>query len=423
MNDTILVVDDEAKIRESLSGVLTDEGFTVVEAADGRQALSLFQSTRPSVVILDVWMPEVDGIDVLARLRQMEPTTPVIVISGHGNIETAVHATRLGAFDFIEKPFSVDGILEAVGRAVNAGYAVGHVSRDLPPPRSIRRLRHPSESTRPRRSIGRSVVASGVGLHSGIRTGLILHPLRPGRGIVFGSLSGAGGVPALVDHVESTTYATTLYHQGVGARTVEHLLAALHAYRVTDVLVKMQGEVPSLDGSALEFCRLLDQAGVVEHGDPVEEVVVDRRYEVGDRTAGKWIAIEPGDTFSVEYTLDYPLPVGRQTASFTLTDPDVFRQEIAPARTFGFVHEIEQLQRIGLAHGGRLDNCILVGEEGVLNTALRFPDEFARHKILDICGDFYLLGYPIRGHVTACMSGHSDNVALLRVLQEEMLVQ
>ena len=146
--------------------------------------------------------------------------------------------------------------------------------------------------------------------------------------------------------------------------------------------------------------------------------MIDQRYAVGaDEPDQKGIAIEPDDAFVVHYTLDYPPPIGRQEVEFRLSDVETFRREIAPARTFGFVREIEQLEQMGLAAGGRLNNCILVGEEGVVNAPLRFPDEFARHKILDVIGDFYLLGRPVRGRVTARMTGHSDNAALLRVLR------
>jgi len=234
---------------------------------------------------------------------------------------------------------------------------------------------------------------------------------------VFGSILSGETVPALVDHIESTGYATTLVRDGMVAKTVEHLMAAFHAYGITNVLVKMQAEVPILDGSALELCALLDEAGVVDQPASFEEIVVDQRYAVGsDDPEEKGIAIEPADRFEVEYTLDYPLPIGRQRVDFAF-NVETFRREIAPARTFGFVKEIEQLEQMGLANGGRLNNCILVGDEGVVNAPLRFVDEFARHKILDILGDFYLLGRPIRGRVSARMTGHSDNAALLRILR------
>jgi UDP-3-O-acyl N-acetylglucosamine deacetylase len=390
----------------------------VVEAEDGRDALQLIASERPRLVILDIWMPEMDGIELLRRIRDSHPGTRVIVISGHGNIETAVTATKLGAFDFIEKPFSLDGLLQVVDRALDddAPGATAVAGGD------IERLEHEGAHVRPEiwseRTIARSVVVNGQGLHSGIRTGLILQPLPPGSGVVFGSISAPATIPARIEYVDSTGYATTLYHNGIVAKTVEHLLAALHAYRITNVLVKMQGEIPILDGSAAEFCSLIESAGVVDQGGRIEEMVIDRRYEIGDRDGdGEYLGIEPAELFGVRYMLRYPPPVGEQELTFQFTDTAAFVREIAPARTFGFVREIEALERMGLASGGRLHNCILIGDNGVVNTPLRFPDEFVRHKILDIFGDFYLLGRPIRGFVTARMSGHSDNVALLKMLR------
>src|SRR5262249_9548095 len=136
-----------------------------------------------------------------------------------------------------------------------------------------------------------------------------------------------------------------------------------------------------------------------------------------DDPAGKGIAIEPADRFEVRYLLDYPAPIGRQEYTFRLDGPESFAREIAPARTFGFVKEIETLESMGLAAGGRLNNFILVGDEGVVNAPLGFEDEFVRHKIPDVLGDFYLLGRPIRGRVVARKTGHGDNAALLKLLR------
>ena len=142
-------------------------------------------------------------------------------------------------------------------------------------------------------------------------------------------------------------------------------------------------------------------------------MVIDRLYEV--RGPGeKILSIEPAAEFSVSYLLRYPPPIGEQSCEFTLASADAYKREIAPARTFGFMKDLKMLNELGLGSGGRLDNFILVGEDDVINTELRFADEFVRHKILDIIGDLYLLGYPIRGKVTARLTGHRDNIALLR---------
>jgi len=419
---TILVVDDEGEIRSSLRGVLNDEGLRVLEAEDGRRALHLVRSERPELVLLDVWMPEVDGIELLRSLQE-EPDRPqVIMLSGHGNIETAVQATKLGAFDFIEKPFSIDALLQVVNRALE--HRALRTDGATPDATAVAASATAGSANaprrRPERTIGRSVIASGHGLHTGIKSGLILSPLPAGRGIVFANLTTAATVPAHLDYVESTGYATTLHSQGMTVGTVEHLLATLHAYGITNVLIKAQAEVPTMDGSAKDFCALLEQAGIEEQSGGVDELAILRPLRVGGAGPNdESIAVEPADDFRVTYTLVYPPPIGRQQYTYVHTGPDAFKAEIAPARTFGFVKDMKAMAAMGLASGGRLDNCILVDDEKIVNTTLRFPDEFARHKILDIMGDLYLLGRPVRGHVVAHKTGHSDNIALLRTLREE----
>jgi UDP-3-O-acyl-N-acetylglucosamine deacetylase len=158
---------------------------------------------------------------------------------------------------------------------------------------------------------------------------------------------------------------------------------------------------------------------VVEQEGMVEEIAINRRIAVGTED-GEAIAIEPADCFGISYTLLYPHPVGLQQYTYLHSGPQSFRDEIAPARTFAFLRDMKQLAAMGLASGGRLDNCVLIDDEKVVNTALHFPDEFARHKILDIMGDVYLLGRPLRGMITARMTGHSDNIALLREIQRAL---
>jgi UDP-3-O-[3-hydroxymyristoyl] N-acetylglucosamine deacetylase len=414
MPETILIVDDEEPIRAAVRGVLGDEGFRVLEAPDGRGALEVLRHEQPVLVLLDIWMPEMDGIELLRRIRVHSPRSRVIVISGHGNIETAVRATQLGAADFIEKPFSLEGLLERVRRALGTTSVAPAMPSTADPVRGRGEERaSPGNSVRAARTLARSVVAAGHGLHSGVRTGVILHPAPPGTGIVFESISSDVEIPARVEFVESTGYATTLRRGGVSVRTVEHLLAALHAFGITNLRVKMQGEIPILDGSALEFCALLDSGGVEIQDEVVEELEVRQTVSIGSPD-GKYLALEPCDAFEVDYTLEYPPPVGRQRVIYRHLGPESFRREIAPARTFGFVKDIAMLEQMGLAGGGRLHNCILVADAGIVNTELRLENEFARHKILDILGDFYLLGRPIRGRVVARFTGHSENIALLR---------
>lgn len=420
MDGTILVVDDEPKIRATLRGVLSDEGFRVLDTDEGPRVPELVATQHPHLVILDIWMPQMDGIKLLGQLKTQEPTLPVIVISGHGTIETAVRATKLGASDFIEKPFSLDILLRSVYRAMGRE---PNGSTDDPTltvtPVSTSAASSSYAQTRAR-TIKRSVVVQGQGLHSGVRTGIILQPLPPGRGIVFSPLSTEVAIPATVEYVHSTGYATSLCRDGVVAKTIEHLMSALHGYGITNLLVKMQGEIPILDGSAVEFCHVLESAGITEQAEGVEELRIDRPYSVGEPESGKFLRIEPADRFEVHYTLVYPEPIGRQEYRYLHRGAESYRDEIAPARTFGFVKEIHALEEMGLANGGRLHNCILIGEQGVINPPLRFADELVRHKILDLIGDLYLLGRPLRGKVTACRTGHGDNIALVRTMREGM---
>jgi UDP-3-O-acyl N-acetylglucosamine deacetylase len=193
-------------------------------------------------------------------------------------------------------------------------------------------------------------------------------------------------------------------------------MSALCAYGISNLLIKCNGEVPVMDGSANEFCKLFEQVGLTEQDGEWYEIAINETIQVGNEK--EWIRIEPADSFSVDYTLRYPAPVGEQHFTFTLSNPESYRAEIAPSRTFSFVKDVGYLQKQGLALGGRFDNFLLIGTEGAINDAWRFPNEPVRHKILDAIGDLYLLGRPLRGKVTACMTGHSDNIALLKKVRE-----
>ncbi len=422
---TVLIVDDEDGVRESVREVLTDEGYRVVDTSDGTIVLDLIEREKPGLVLLDIWMPQIDGIGLLKKIKTKKPKTKVVMVSGHGNIHTAVTATKFGAFDFIEKPLSLHGLLSTVQRALRepslGREEDGKNDQQSSATKSSARghRRSVAATSIIQKTLKRSVVISGQGLHSGIKTGLIVHPLPPNSGIVFSGLSAEARVPAHLDYVGSTGYATSLRSKDFAVGTVEHFLAVLHSYGITNLLVKVQSEIPILDGSALEFCQLIEEAGVQEEVEESAEIVIDRVYRlVGEH--GKSISIEPADAFSVRYVLNYPAPVGIQEHTYRFQGAEFFKSEIAPARTFGFLKDIERLQNAGLVNGGKLNNCILIDDERIINTDLRFPDELARHKILDIIGDFYLFGRPIRGAITAQMTGHSDNIALLRDLRKGM---
>jgi len=417
---TILVVDDENAIRESVREVLSDEGYRVLDTGDCAAALAMIEQDRPGLVLLDIWMPQADGIELLKEIKTKDPELNVVMISGHGNIHTAVTATKFGAFDFIEKPLSIDGLLTTVRRALGETVAVSDADKVKRSARAKKRadaLKHCAGASLKQKTLKKSVVISGQGLHSGVKTGLVLHPMAADSGIVFIGISADATVRAHMDNVASTGYATSLRNRDFSVATVEHLLAALNCYGITNLLVKVQSEIPIMDGSAIEFCRLLENAGIEEQDASCEEIVVDKTYSVESK-GGESIRIDPADGFSVRYLLKYPKPVGEQEYLYVHRGAQSFKEEIAPARTFGFLKDIAMLQNMGLANGGRLSNFILIDDEKIVNTQLRFPDELARHKILDILGDFCLLGRPIRGAISARMTGHSDNLELLRELQK-----
>ena len=416
MNETVLVVDDEERIRSALRGILGDEGFRVLDTGDPAGVMDLIARENPALVLLDIWMPNIDGIELLRRIKAERPEVRVIMISGHGNIQNAVAATRLGAADFIEKPFSVSGLLTSIERVLereSGGVRMpGGASIDAAASRPAPAAR---TSGRKQRTLARSVVAAGQGLHSGLKTGVILHPAPAGFGILFSSVADETAIAARLENVTDTGYNTTLTANGRSVRTVEHLMSALHGMGISNLLIKTDDEVPALDGSAIEFCRQISEVGVEEQESAAEPVKIERTIAVGNN--GESIRVEPADHLIIDYTLEYPRPIGHQSVHFELTSPAAYMREIAPARTFGFVHEFHKLAEMGLASGGRLDNLILIDDEKVVNTTLRFADEFARHKVLDLIGDLYLLGRPILGHVTAHKTGHSDNLALLRAVK------
>ncbi len=268
-------------------------------------------------------------------------------------------------------------------------------------------------------TIRRPVACSGIGLHSGNKVTLRLKPAPADHGIVFKRLDLDGlEIPAVVSHVVGLQYATALGRETASVETVEHLLAALVSLGIDNVLVELnQAEVPIMDGSAASFVYLVDEAGVKPLGTPRKFLKVVRPIALS--RGDKRIALYPSDDFKITYSISFDHPLLRhQTRTLRLTR-DVFVDEIAPARTFGFLKEVEMLRQKGLALGGSLDNAIVLGETGVLNSSLRFDDEFVRHKILDVIGDLALVGYPIIGHVVAHRGGHALHASFAQKILEE----
>ena len=419
----VLIVDDDADLSGVLAEALENEGFQTARSGDGQNAMRLVECFRPHVMLLDIWVSGMNGIEILRSLRVKDSECRVIMFSGHGTIAMAVTAIQLGAFDYIEKPCSLSRLVESVKVACctrDPGTNRWTAQVASQPFGSHRRSNGRSAFRRPQRTLGRSAIGHGLGLQSGVKTGLMLEPMPPGSGILFTNIATGETLPASIDFVASTSFCTTLHREGITVRTVEHLMAALHAYGISNVRIQVGDEVPIMDGSAASFCRIIEQCGVVEQEDRQEEFVVDRCFQVGHvEPSTKFILVEPYDGFKVSYRLQYPPPLGVQEFTYNHRSGAGFHLEVAPARTFAFVHEVEKMHDLGMIAGGRLNNVILLGDEKIVNNVqLRFPDECVRHKVLDLIGDLYLLGRQLRGHVRANMTGHTENAALVKMLAE-----
>lgn len=266
-------------------------------------------------------------------------------------------------------------------------------------------------------TLASSVETSGIGLHTAVPVMVRLVPAPPDTGYIF-KRTDLGGfeIPASVECVAHCSYATTLMRTGVMLSTVEHLLAALRGAGVDNAFIEVDNlEVPIMDGSAEVFTELVEKAGLAEQPPARRALLVRERVcvEQGNRS----ISIEPSDRFEIDCMIDFAHPlIGVQHLRIELSN-GAFVREIAGARTFGFTEEIEALRRANLIRGGSLENAIVLTPDGMLNEGpLRYPDEFVRHKILDIVGDLALLGMPIMGHVRAERSGHVLHAALMTKL-------
>jgi UDP-3-O-[3-hydroxymyristoyl] N-acetylglucosamine deacetylase len=269
------------------------------------------------------------------------------------------------------------------------------------------------------RTLRRSVSCAGIGLHSGKKVTLTLKPAPANSGIRFRRTDlGGFEIDATVHNIAGIQYATGLAGSEGTVETVEHLLAALASLGIDNAVVELNhSEVPIMDGSAAPFVYLIQEAGIRTLPESRRFLRIMRPIEMvrGDKS----IAVYPADEFKVSYSISYDHPLLRHQARTTAITESVFVEEIAPARTFTFLKEVELLRQHGFALGGSLENAVVVGEAGILNSALRFDDEFVRHKILDVVGDMALLGVPLLGHVVAHRGGHGLHTAFAAQILEE----
>jgi len=274
-------------------------------------------------------------------------------------------------------------------------------------------------------TIQRPVEASGVGLHSGVAVRIRIVPAPVSTGIVFVRTDLENfQIPASWRHVARVSYATSLMRQGVLISTTEHLLSVFYSMGIDNAYVEIDNlEVPILDGSGRPFVELIAQAGLRQYRRKRRYFRIRRPVSVEDR--GKRISILPDESFRLTCEIDFPHPmVGRQSLEMEVT-PERYAAEIAPARTFGFQYELDQMRSMGLIRGATLENAVCFTREGVLNeNGLRSADECCRHKALDLIGDLALLGRPLLGHVIAERAGHAMHTALVaRIMSDASLYE
>jgi UDP-3-O-[3-hydroxymyristoyl] N-acetylglucosamine deacetylase len=270
------------------------------------------------------------------------------------------------------------------------------------------------------RTLRSSTKTTGVGLHTGARVELVLRPAPPDTGIVFHrtDLPGMPSIAALAANVGDTRLSSTLNGEGTSVSTVEHLMSALAGMGIDNLHVDIAGpEIPIMDGSAGPFVFLLQSAGIVEQAISKRYLRVVETLEARD--GDKWARFEPCNGFRLDFTIDFPHPVfGLENRQVVVDFAEhSYAKEVARARTFGFMQDLEAMRAAGLGLGGSLQNAVVLDEFGVLNSeGLRYDNEFVRHKVLDAIGDLYLLGHPLIGQYTAYKSGHALNNQLARAL-------
>lgn len=269
---------------------------------------------------------------------------------------------------------------------------------------------------RQQQTLSNPISCTGVGLHTGKPVTLTLRPAPTDTGIVFVNRNGHAGatLAASVDHLVATELCTAISGNGFQVKTIEHVLAALAGLNVDNAFVDIDAaEAPVMDGSSAPFVQLIQSAGVVSQNRRRSFLKITRPLEIVD--GSRRIRIEPSSTPRITYTIQYDHPLIRTQTYAYEHSTYAFETEIAGARTFGFLQEVEALWSRGLGRGGNLENTVVLSEDGILNeSGLRFSDEFVRHKVLDLIGDFSLLGLPFIGHLIADRSGHALHTRLVK---------
>jgi UDP-3-O-[3-hydroxymyristoyl] N-acetylglucosamine deacetylase len=268
-------------------------------------------------------------------------------------------------------------------------------------------------------TIQKSAELVGIGLHKGSPVKLRLEPLEANSGIVFYRSDVDVSIPLLPENVVDTKMATVIGKNGHIISTIEHLLSAVYAYGIDNLKIIVDAdEVPVMDGSSASYCILLDEAGIAELDAPKKIMRIKKEVEV--KEGEKYVKLSPSPDLNYDFTIKFPHPVIQEQAYVLHFTKESYKKEIARARTFGFLHEVQYLRSKGLALGGSLENAIVLDEKKILNPeGLRFPDEFVRHKILDAIGDMSLIGMNFIGNYEALAGSHDLNHKLTLALLED----
>ena len=424
IKNSVLIIDDEEDILSSCKAVLEDEDYDVETAKDYDEAIKIFESKKIDLVFLDVWLPNVDGLDILSNIKEKYPDTTVIMMSGHAGVETAVRATKMGAYDFLEKPISISKLLSSCDEVLNKKENNNETEINYS---NNNHNKSKLKYKIPQRTIAKSVVVSGFALMEGRKTALTLVPAEVNTGIVFVDINSNTRIKLSHENILSkdksgAVNSTALVSGNRHIKTTEHFLAALHMMGITNLIVKCDGEVPNVDGSALVFCDALKEAGYIEQKDYIEPIVIDRELVYGNVDDNEtYIILSPYDGLEVNLRIDFSGSIGVQQFDYKFESFEQFSEDIGRARSFNTLDNIDYAQKMGMAGSGMIGSHIILCEGKVINTKLHFDNEFVRHKILDIIGDMYILGKPIKAKIRANKSSHSFNHSVVHDLANKYL--
>ncbi len=417
-NGNILIIDDEKDINTSLKSILENENYTVYVSGDGREGLDYIQRIDLDLVFLDLWLPNIDGLEILSDISNIKKDLKIIMMSGHAGVETIVRATKMGASDFIEKPFTASKILSLCKIYIpnksdeNISNKTPDIKQNTLPLTSINNIKN----TINQKTIENSVVISGHALMSGRSTAMQLLPAPPNHGIIFVDMAKGTRIKLSPDNIQSSSNnshanSTVLASEDSIIRTTEHFLATIHMYGINNLIVKCDEEVPNIDGSSLDFCSIIEYAGIKEQNAKIRALVIEDEIIYGDinNKDETSVKISPYDGLYISLNIDFPSPIGKQSYTYIFETPEQFKNEIGCARSFNTLESIQLAQLHGIVGAGFMDSHIIIDKDKIINTELRFEDEFVRHKILDIIGDLYILGIPFRGKIEANKTSHRFN--------------